>query len=149
MKPMIPKGQENKIYTIVKGRETFYRRHTVPVKFVTWKIGPVTLYGIFFCLIFCYAFVRVCLLIPCGHLLGKGWPLGSRLWCLIVKLSFPLVSWVRCGAWVYRFLIFALFLTFMCFLVTTSVIFFTLCITQSLNIQIHFRLLYSIASFCI
>ena len=26
-----PKGQENKIYIIVKGRETFYRRHTVPV----------------------------------------------------------------------------------------------------------------------
>ena len=26
-----PKGQENKIYTIVKGRETFYHRHTVPV----------------------------------------------------------------------------------------------------------------------
>ena len=26
-----PKGQENKIYTIVKGRETFYRRPTVPV----------------------------------------------------------------------------------------------------------------------
>ena len=26
-----PKGQENKIYTIVKDRETFYRRHTVPV----------------------------------------------------------------------------------------------------------------------
>ena len=26
-----PKGQENIIYTIVKGRETFYRRHTVPV----------------------------------------------------------------------------------------------------------------------
>ena len=26
-----PKAQENKIYTIVKGRETFYRRHTVPV----------------------------------------------------------------------------------------------------------------------
>ena len=26
-----PKGQENKIDTIVKGRETFYRRHTVPV----------------------------------------------------------------------------------------------------------------------
>ena len=40
----------------------------------------------YFCL-FCYAFVRVCLLMPCGHLLGKDWPLGSRLWCLIVKLS--------------------------------------------------------------
>ena len=26
-----PKGQENKIYTTVKGRETFYRCHTVPV----------------------------------------------------------------------------------------------------------------------
>ena len=30
MKPMIPKDKK-KIYTIVKGRETFYRRHTVPV----------------------------------------------------------------------------------------------------------------------
>ena len=27
-----PKGHENKIYIIVKGRETFNRRHTVPVK---------------------------------------------------------------------------------------------------------------------
>ena len=35
---------------------------------------------------FCYAFVHPCLLMPCGHLLGKSWP-GSRLWCLIVKLS--------------------------------------------------------------
>ena len=26
-----PKGQENKIYTIVKGSETFYRCHTVPI----------------------------------------------------------------------------------------------------------------------
>ena len=26
-----PKWQENKIYTLVKGRELFYRRHTVPV----------------------------------------------------------------------------------------------------------------------
>ena len=26
-----PKGPENKIYTIVRGMETFYRRHTVPV----------------------------------------------------------------------------------------------------------------------
>ena len=30
----------------------------------------------------CNAFVPVCLYMPCGHLLGKGWPLGSRLWCL-------------------------------------------------------------------
>ena len=26
-------------------------------------------------------------------------------------VTFPLVSWVRCGAWLYRFLIFDLFLT--------------------------------------
>ena len=26
-----PKGQENKIYTIVNGRETLYPRHTVPI----------------------------------------------------------------------------------------------------------------------
>ena len=37
-----------------------------------------------------FFFVRVCLLMPCGHLLGKDWPLGSRLWCLIVSLSLSL-----------------------------------------------------------
>ena len=40
----------------------------------------------YFCL-FCYAFMHVCLLMPCDHLLRKGLPLGSRLWCLIVTLS--------------------------------------------------------------
>ena len=35
----------------------------------------------------CYAFVRVCLYVTCGHLLGKGWPLRSRLWCLTLSLS--------------------------------------------------------------
>ena len=34
----------------------------------------------------CYAFVCVCLYVPCGHLLEKGWPLGSCLWCLAVSL---------------------------------------------------------------
>ena len=36
---------------------------------------------------FWYTFVRVCLFVPCGYLLGKGWPLGSCLWCLTVSLS--------------------------------------------------------------
>ena len=40
----------------------------------------------FFLSCVCYAFVHVCLYVPCGHLLGKGWPLGSLLWC-------PTVSW--------------------------------------------------------
>ena len=35
----------------------------------------------------CYAFVCVCLFVPCGHLLGQGCPLGSRLWRLTVSLS--------------------------------------------------------------
>ena len=51
----------------------------------------------FFLSCFCYAFVRICLSMPCGHLLRKGWPLGSRLLCFIVKLS--LSYWypgVRC-----------------------------------------------------
>ena len=38
----------------------------------------------------CYVFMRVCLYVLCGHLLGKGWPLGSRLWCLTVILSLSL-----------------------------------------------------------
>ena len=35
----------------------------------------------------CYAFVSVCLYVLCGHLLGKGWPLGTRLGCQTVSLS--------------------------------------------------------------
>ena len=41
----------------------------------------------YFCLFFCHASMHVCMLMPCGHLLGKGWPLGSRLWWLFVTLS--------------------------------------------------------------
>ena len=33
---------------------------------------------------------RVCLYVLCGHLLGKGWPLGSRLWCLLWVCHFPI-----------------------------------------------------------
>ena len=38
----------------------------------------------------CYVFVRVCLYVLRGHLLGKGWPLGSRLWCLLWVCHFPI-----------------------------------------------------------
>ena len=38
----------------------------------------------------CYFFVRVCLYVLCGHLLGKGWPLGTRLWCLLWVCRFPI-----------------------------------------------------------
>ena len=35
----------------------------------------------------CYAFVHVCLFVPYALLLRKGWPLGSRFWCITVSLS--------------------------------------------------------------
>ena len=38
-----------------------------------------------------------------------SWPSFLMSYCDV--FTFPLVSWVRCGAWLYRFLIFALFLT--------------------------------------
>ena len=28
---------------------------------------------------FCYAFVRVCILMPCDQLLGKGWPFSLNI----------------------------------------------------------------------
>ena len=44
------------------------------------------------------ASMHVCLLMPCGHMLGKGLPLGSRLMSNWDVVTFPLVSWVRCCA---------------------------------------------------
>ena len=43
---------------------------------------------------------------------GKGLTYWlSFVMCICDVVTFPLVSWVRCGALLYRFLIFALFLT--------------------------------------
>ena len=58
---------------------TYHLRASVYVSFV------VTCCEIQSCV--CYVFVHVCLCVLCGHLLGKGWSLGSRLWCLTVSLS--------------------------------------------------------------
>ena len=44
-----------------------------------------------FCSVLCLlCFVRVCLYVLRGHLLGKGWPLGSRLCCLLWVCHFPI-----------------------------------------------------------
>ena len=40
----------------------------------------------FFCLVFAMPLSTRLFILPCGHLLGKGLPLGSRLWCLTVSL---------------------------------------------------------------
>ena len=45
-----------------------------PVKYITDRSKVVLLLWIFYVFLscVCYAFVRVCLFVPCGHLLGKG-----------------------------------------------------------------------------
>ena len=66
-------------------------------------------------------FFHLCLLCLCKRLFicalwspaGKG--LTSWLSFVVSNcevVTFPLVSWVRCGTWLYRFLIFAPLLTF-------------------------------------
>ena len=45
-----------------------------PAKFFTDRFKVVLLLWIIYVIsvLFCYAFMHVCLLMPCGHLLGKG-----------------------------------------------------------------------------
>ena len=56
---------------------------TVPRRYMYFFCGSF----MFFLSCVVMPFVRVCLFVPCGHLLGKGWPLGSSLWCLTGSLS--------------------------------------------------------------
>ena len=44
------------------------------------------LWGVF-CLMFAMTLCAYVFYVPCGHLLGKGRPIGSRLWCPTVSLS--------------------------------------------------------------
>ena len=61
---------------------------SLPVKYFYWPFqGGASFVDHVISVLFCYYFMHVCLLMPCGNLLVKGWPLGSRLWCLIVTLS--------------------------------------------------------------
>ena len=64
-----------------------------------------------FCLVFAissYASVYMCSLVTCWERAGLL-ALVCGVYCEFV--TFPLVSWVRCGTWLYRFLIFAPLLT--------------------------------------
>ena len=64
-----------------------------PVKYFTDRSKVVLLLWIFYVFVLscvCYVFVRVFLYVFIGHLLGKGWPLGSRLWCLLWVCHFPI-----------------------------------------------------------
>ena len=59
-----------------------------PVKYFTDRSKAVLLLWII-CVV-CLSCFRVCLLLPCGHLLGKGCPLGSCWWCLLYLRYFPM-----------------------------------------------------------
>ena len=62
-------------------------------KYFTDRSKAVLLLWIFYVFVLscvCYVFVRVCLYVLCGHLLGKNWPLDSRLWCLMWVCYFPI-----------------------------------------------------------
>ena len=64
-----------------------------------------------FCLVFAMslcASVYMCFVVTCWEGL-TSWLLFVLSYCEFV--TFPLVSWVRCGTWLYRFLIFAPLLT--------------------------------------
>ena len=62
--------------------------------------------------VLCLSCFRVCSLLPCDHLLGMDWPLGSCLWRFCHFSLFVTFPCVRCSTWLHRFLIFATFLTF-------------------------------------
>ena len=69
-----------------------------------------------FCLVFAMslcASVYMCFVVIClerTDLLALAWLSFVVSNCEFV--TFPLVSWVRCGTWLYRFLIFAPLLTY-------------------------------------
>ena len=86
-----------------------------PVKYFTDCSKAVLLLWIFYVFVLscvCYVLcapVYMCFVVTCwerADLLA----LVCGVFCEFV--TFPLVSWVRCGTWLYRFLIFAPLLTF-------------------------------------
>ena len=70
--------------------------------------GGTSFVDLFFTISFCHTVIS-CFLQPCGHLLKKGWPIGSLVWhvyCVFVTLLRSVPD--RMCIW---FLIFAFFLT--------------------------------------
>ena len=71
-------------------------------------VDPLCFFSVCVCSTFC-ASVCVCLVVACWE--------GLASWLSFVVsicefITFPLVSWVKCGTWLYHFLIFTPLLTF-------------------------------------
>ena len=89
-----------------------YRSYAVLLLWIIYVMcffcGSFMLFSVLFLLCFCACLFINTLWSPAGK--------GLTTWLSFVMsnckvVTFPLVSWVRCGAWLYWFLIFALFLT--------------------------------------
>ena len=86
-----------------------------PVKYFTDRSKAVLLLWIFYvfvlscvCYVLC-ASVYMCFVVTCWERADLLALVCGVFWEFV---TFPLVSWVRCGTWLYRFLIFAPLLTF-------------------------------------
>ena len=64
-------------------RKCEYLDSSPPVKYFNWPFQCGTSFVDHFCYLclhaLCLSYFRVCSLLPCGRLLGKGWPLSSCL----------------------------------------------------------------------
>ena len=86
---------------------TKMKSHTALLYVEVWRCWKMFLFGLVFAMSLC-ASVYMCFVVTCwerADLLA----LVCGVYCEFV--TFPLVSWVRCGTWFYRFLIFAPLLT--------------------------------------
>ena len=84
------------IHIWTKGGVRAVKRFKPSSKIFYWPFHGSTSFVDHLCYVLCLSCFPVCSLLPCGHLLGKGWPLGFCLWCLIAFLSLShVVSWVR------------------------------------------------------
>ena len=89
-------------------------RERAPLKYFYWPFQGGTSFvdHLWFCVL-CFLCFRVHSLLPSRW--SPAWK-GLTSWFLLVMfivflLLSHVVSWVRCGTWLYRFLIFAVFLT--------------------------------------
>ena len=88
-------GRKNKERTAAKA--TGWHRHSIGTKYLAWiklllqhenSLAHMEDHLCFLCLFF--SSFHVCSLLPCSHLLGKRWHLGSCWWCLLYFCYFPM-----------------------------------------------------------
>ena len=86
-------------------------------KIFYWRFQGVTSFVDLLCFFCLVVTMHLCSSVLCALWSPAGKVLTS--WLLFVMsncefVTFPLVSWVRCGTWLYQFLIFAPLLTLSC-----------------------------------